>query len=101
MGLGGIALGSLMNESLAAADSEGPHFKPRAKRVIFLFMAGAPSQLDLFDYKPELHKQFNEPLPKSVSRGQRVTAMTKGHEQRVAPSMFKFERKGTNGVWMC
>ena len=76
------------------------HFPPKARRVIFLFMAGAPSQLDLFDYKPQLEKQFNEPLPKSVSKGQRVTAMTKGLEQRVAPSMFKFHRAGESGLWM-
>jgi hypothetical protein len=101
MGLGAAALGSLLSESVASGAEMGPHFRPKAKRVIFLFMAGAPSQLDLFDYKPDLHKQFNEPLPKSVSKGQRVTVMTKGHEQRVAPSMFKFHRQGKNGVFMC
>lgn len=101
MGLGAAALGSLMTEAFAASPGAVPHFPARARRVIFLFMAGAPSQLDLFDYKPNLHKQFNEPLPKSVSNGQRVTVMTKGHEQRVAPSMFKFHRKGKNGIWMC
>ena len=63
-------------------------------------MAGAPSQLDLFDYKPDLHKQFNQPLPKSVGMGQRVTAMTKGRDQIVAPSMFSFSPKGQNGVYM-
>ena len=99
MGLGAAVLNSLTPRSIAAPLS-GTHFTPKAKRVIFLFMAGAPSQLDLFDYKPDLHKQFNEPLPKSVSNGQRVTAMTKGREQRVAPSMFKFAPKGKNGIYM-
>ena len=78
MGLGAAVLGTLMSRSHAAGQSAGPHFPPKAKRVIFLFMAGAPSQLDLFDYKPELEKQFNQPLPKGVSKGQRVTAMTRG-----------------------
>jgi hypothetical protein len=100
MGLGAAVLGSLAPRSLASIPLSGTHFAPKAKRVIFLFMAGAPSQLDLFDYKPDLEKQFDEPLPKSVSNGQRVTAMTKGREQRVAPSMFKFFPKGQNGIYM-
>jgi len=100
MGLGAAVLSSLAPQSLASIPLSGTHFAPKAKRVIFLFMAGAPSQLDLFDYKPDLEKQFNEPLPKSVSNGQRVTAMTKGREQRVAPSMFKFSPKGRNGIYM-
>ena len=73
---------------------------PRAKHVIFLFMAGAPSQIDLFDYKPNLVELFKKPLPESISMGQRVTAMTKGKTQLVAPSMFEFHRKGQNGIWM-
>jgi len=63
-------------------------------------MAGAPSQIDLFDYKPDLVKQFRKPLPPSVSMGQRVTAMTRGREQLIAPSKFKFAQKGENGIWM-
>ena len=100
MGLGAAAFGSLISEAGAAAPPAGLHFPAKAKRVIFLFMAGAPSQIDLFDYKPDLHKQFKQPLPPSVSMGQRVTAMTKGKEQLVAPSMFKFSRQGKNGVFM-
>lgn len=99
MGLGATAFASLV-PPVGYADSIGTHFAPRAKRVIFLFMAGAPSQLDLFDYKPELHKQFKKELPKSISRGQRVTAMTRGKEQLVAPSKFKFAQQGESGVWM-
>ena len=96
MGLGTVALAALLPQNSAAVC--GVHHPPRAKRVIFLFMAGAPSQLDLFDYKPNLEKLFNKPLPKSISKGQRVTAMTKGATQLVMPSMFRFHRRGQNGV---
>ncbi len=101
MGLGAAVLGSLSGLRASESVTPGMHHKPHAKRVIFLFMAGAPSQLDLFDYKPDLHKQYNQPLPESVSMGQRVTAMTKGRKQVVAPSMFSFSRKGQNGIHMC
>ncbi len=101
MGLGAAVFGSMPTRGSGITSPRGTHFTPKAKRVIFLFMAGAPSQLDLFDYKPDLHKQFNKPLPKSVSMGQRVTAMTKGKDQIVAPSMFKFAPKGQNGIHMC
>ncbi|MCP4888853.1 MAG: DUF1501 domain-containing protein [Rubripirellula sp.] len=96
MGLGATALASLLPQN---AHAKG-HHQPRAKHVIFLFMAGAPSQVDLFDYKPNLEKHFRKPLPESISQGQRVTAMTRGKEQLVAPSMFKFQQAGSNGIWM-
>lgn len=98
MGLGVTALASLLPQNGVARENAA--VRARAKRVIFLFMAGAPSQLDLFDYKPGLDKQFRQALPPSVSQGQRVTAMTKGREQLVAPTMFKFRRQGKNGLWM-
>ncbi len=101
MGLGAAVFGSMPTRGSGLTSPGGTHFTPKAKRVIFLFMAGAPSQLDLFDYKPDLHKQFNKPFPKSVSMGQRVTAMTKGRDQIVAPSMFKFTPQGQNGIHMC
>jgi hypothetical protein len=85
---------------MGQAGDSGLHFPAKAKRVIFLFMAGAPSQLDLFDYKPDLHEQFGQALPESVSNGQRVTAMTKGKAQAIAPSMFKFSRQGESGLYM-
>src|SRR5881296_883492 len=79
VGLGSIALGSLLEAQTARAASPGkvdnplapktPHFKPKAKRVIYLFMAGAPSQLDLFDYKPALAKYNGKPLPPEVIMG--------------------------------
>jgi hypothetical protein len=101
MGLGAAAFGALNGRAQAGPGSPaGQHFPARAKRVIFLFMAGAPSQIDLFDYKPDLHKQFNKPLPKSVSNGQRVTAMTKGQQQLVAPTIFKFAPQGSSGLQM-
>ena len=96
MGLGGTALAALLPQN-RSAQTEPP--RRQAKRVIFLFMAGAPSQLDLFDYKPELAARFREPLPPSVSMGQRVTAMTRGATQLVAPSRFGFRRHATTGVW--
>ncbi|MEQ8847267.1 DUF1501 domain-containing protein [Botrimarina sp.] len=96
MGLGSVALGALASGGSAGAG--GVHFPPKAKRVIYLFMAGAPSQLDLFDPKPALAGRFKEPLPKSVSMGQRVTAMTLGQEQLVAPSCFKFSKHGECGM---
>ena len=97
MGLGTAALASLSPQARAAA---GLHHDARAKRIIFLFMAGAPSQVDLFDHKPDLHKLFKTELPKSVSKGQRVTTMTRGRQQLVAPTMFKFAQQGKSGVWM-
>src|SRR6056297_138413 len=100
MGLGATALGNLLHQRQASAGQADYRLPGKAKRVIFLFMAGAPSQLDLFDHKPDLHKQFNQPLPPSVSMGQRVTAMTKGRAQLVAPSMFKFTPRGQSGLYM-
>lgn len=98
MGIGASAFASLIPQANAA--SRGLHHKPKAKRIIFLFMAGAPSQLDMYDYKPDLHKLFKQPLPKSVSNGQRVTAMTKGKAQLIAPSKFKFNQHGKSGIWL-
>ncbi|HET7716407.1 MAG TPA: DUF1501 domain-containing protein, partial [Bauldia sp.] len=71
LGLGGLALASLLSEAGAAT-----HFAPRAKRVIYLFMHGGPSQLDLFDHKPELRDLHGQELPASVRGNQRLTGMT-------------------------
>ena len=98
MGIGASAFASLIGGALNKVQAN--EAKPKAKRVIFLFMAGAPSQVDLFDYKPEMHKLFKTKLPKSVSKGQRVTSMTRGREQLVAPTMFKFSQQGKSGVFM-
>ena len=78
-----------------------PHFAPKAKRLIYLHMNGAPSQLDLFDYKPGLADQFDKDLPDSIRKGQRITTMTSGQARLpVAPSMFKFAQQGRCGMWV-
>src|SRR4051812_4214847 len=92
LGLGGVALSQLLSRSLTAATPDlpnlfrgvlaKPHFTPRAKRIIYLFMAGGPSQLDLFDYKPLLNERNGEDLPESVPGGQRLTGMSP-HQTRL------------------
>lgn len=112
VGLGSIALGSLLDRPSAraatapsAAEFGGlqglPHFPPRAKRVIYLFQSGAPSQMDLFDYKPTLAGKHGIELPDSIRMGQRITTMTSGQKNfPVAPSIFKFSRNGKSGAWL-
>ncbi len=113
LGLGTAALGSLLGYNIAQAKkptigfkrSGGipsiPHFEPKAKRAIYLFMAGAPSQLDTYDYKPTLQKMFDKDLPDSVSMGQRKTTMTSGQKRfPLAPSIFKFKQHGKSGAWV-
>ena len=78
-----------------------PHFAPKAKRVIYLFQSGAPSQFELFDNKPELQKYRGQDLPASVRGGQRLTGMTSGQATfPVAPNNFKFAQHGKSGVWL-
>jgi hypothetical protein len=112
--IGGMALGSLLgagsitgNTANAAPNlrtgglADLPHFAPKAKRVIYLFMAGGPSHMDLFDYKPELRKIHGQELPDSIRQGQRLTTMSSGQKSFpcVAP-MFKFARCGERGTWV-
>jgi hypothetical protein len=79
-----------------------PHFAPKAKRVIYLFQSGAPSQMDLFDYKPGLVKYRGQNLPDSIRKGQRLTGMTAGQATHpVAPTIFDFSRAGKCGNWIC
>lgn len=110
-GLGTLALGSLLaaetdrtKPSLAApALLRGPHFAPKAKRVIYMHMEGAPSQIDLWDYKPRLRARFNQDLPDSIRQGQRLTGMTSGQARfPVAPSLFRFSRyrNREDGAWI-
>ncbi len=105
-GLGLAALASLMNPTQAAEAGNGalpglPHFAPKAKRIIYLFQSGAPSQMDLFDPKPQMQERFNEDLPASIRMGQRLTTMTSGQSKfPVAPSIFKFAQHGKSGMWM-
>lgn len=106
-GIGAAALTSLLNpDAFGATDDDPlalrrPHFAPKAKRVIYLHQSGAPSQLDLFDYKPQLEKRFDEDLPESIRMGQRLTGMTSGQDRfPVAPSIFKFKQYGESGAWI-
>ncbi|MBL9182473.1 MAG: DUF1501 domain-containing protein [Verrucomicrobiaceae bacterium] len=102
--LGGAALSSLFGQSLQAAMSHkagGPHFAPKAKRVIYLHMVGGPSQIDLFDYKPEMMKWYDKDLPDSIRNGQRLTTMTSGQARfPIAPSKFEFSAAGQCGMMM-
>jgi len=109
-GLGAAALGSLLNPRLFATGTEAmavtgalghTQFPPRAKRVIYLFMAGGPAQMELLDYKPELEKLHNLELPESVRMGQRITTMTSGQKSfPVAKPIFKFAQHGKSGAWV-
>src|ERR1051326_8174950 len=106
VGLGAIALGSLLAESLFAADAtmrsgnplapRPPHFPARAKRVIYLHMVGAPSQLDLFDFKPALQKYDGQPCPDEFIAGKRF-AFLRGHPN-IAASRYAFQRHGGSGA---
>jgi hypothetical protein len=102
-GIGMAALSSLLQRSgfAAPAMSGLPHFAPTAKRVIYLHQSGGPSQLDLFDYKPDLQKRRGIDLPDSVRMGQRITGMTSGQSSLpVAPSIFRFQQHGSSGAWV-
>ncbi|MBL9152271.1 MAG: DUF1501 domain-containing protein [Verrucomicrobiales bacterium] len=103
--LGSAALASLVGERAALAASShqaaGSHFPAKAKRVIYLHMVGGPSQMDLFDYKPEMLKWYDKDLPDSIRQGQRLTTMTSGQARfPVAPSKFSFAQRGECGMWM-
>ena len=108
MGLGGVALGSLLIPDIFGSVSEEemlvtglPHFAPKAKRIIYLFQNGAPSQLDLFDYKPMLQKMFGQELPASIRNGQRLTGMTADQTKfPLAGTKFKFNQYGESRAWM-
>lgn len=108
LGIGSIALGSLLIPDLFSGKSEEdtmvtglPQFAPKAKRIIYLFQNGAPSQLDLFDYKPKLQEMFGQDLPPSIRQGQRLTGMTADQKKfPLAGSAFKFNQYGEAGAWM-
>lgn len=112
VGLGSVALGSILNPGLVygsprkTAGSSGilgsPHFAPKAKRVIYLFQSGGPSQMELFDYKPELLKVHGNELPDSVRDGQRLTGMTSSQSTfpMVSSRMFNFKQHGNSGAWI-
>ena len=110
-GIGAMALGSILNNNIFAAPASpfergflgSPHFAPKAKRIIYLFQHGGPSQMDIFDYKPGLASQFDKEIPKSVRGDQRITGMTSGQSRLpVAPSIFQFKKYENNqdGLWV-
>jgi hypothetical protein len=101
-GLGTAALASLLQADESSGAMPGiPHFPPTAKRVIYLFQSGAPSQMDLFDYKPRLQDLAKTELPDSIRGGQRLTGMTSGQTSfPVAPSIFPFQQHGNSGAWV-
>lgn len=105
-GVGLAALSTLVGEG---ANAQNPalntpnllsHFAPKAKRVIYLMQSGAPSQVDLYDYKPALQGFRGQELPQSVRMGQRLTTMTANDKLRIAPSKFKFTQRGKCGAWL-
>ncbi|AMV39091.1 DUF1501 domain-containing protein [Planctomyces sp. SH-PL62] len=111
LGLGGAALATLLGGAADPSSSgspdaargalDGPHFAPKAKRVIYLFMSGGPSQLDLFDYKPLLNQMNGRDLPESVRQGQRLTGMSSNQAALpLAGSLFGFSRHGDSGAWI-
>jgi hypothetical protein len=96
-GRGGDLLASLTDGRWPVS----PHIAPKAKRAIYLFMAGAPSQFETWDYKPKLASYFGQDLPESVRDGQILTGMTAGQDRfRIAPSAFAFQRHGKSGHWV-
>ncbi len=114
-GIGTAALATLLNRDLSAAGLGGspssvdtnrglpgyPHYAPTAKRVIYLFQSGAPSQMELFDYKPGLQDLRGTELPDSIRKGQRLTGMTATQSSfPVAPTLFKFSQHGQSGAWV-
>ena len=118
LGIGGVALSTLLGCKFFSKDgngllteASGPtgvkgvldnlHFPAKAKRVIYLFQSGGPSQLELFDYKPLLNQRRGEDLPESIRDGQRLTGMTSGQDSfPLVGSNFKFSRHGKNGTYV-
>ena len=113
LAVGRIALAGLLFPNLVRAMTAAPrtrshpalpglpHFAPKARRLIYLFMNGAPSQIDLWDYKPKLADLFNADLPDSIRNGQRLTTMTSGQSRfPIAPSIYKFAPHGQCGTWV-
>jgi hypothetical protein len=104
-GLGGLALGYLMAQDGVAAvkrpvnplEAKKPHHPPKAKSIIFLFMEGGPSHIDLFDPKPELEKLAGKPMPESFGRP--ITAMGTANNE-IMPSQRKWKQHGQSGIWV-
>lgn len=108
LGLGSAALGSLLMPDIFGSKEEAgglpiglPHFAPKAKRIIYLFQNGAPSQLESFDYKPKLRELHGQDLPESIRAGQRLTGMTSNQDKfPLVGSTFDFKQYGKSGMWI-
>ncbi len=109
IGVGSIALADLMAASMQGSGAETAgnplapkptHFPARAKRVIFMFMAGGPSQLDLFDHKPMLNQLNGQPIPQSYLEGKRFAFMDSSHRINLLGSRRSFQQYGQNGAWV-
>ncbi|MBE7495818.1 MAG: DUF1501 domain-containing protein [Verrucomicrobiaceae bacterium] len=99
VGVGSMALGSLMARDAALAPKR-THFPAKAKSVIFLFMAGGPSQLDMFTRKRELQKRNGQPIPESFTKGKRFAFMDSSHRNNLLASKFSFRQHGQSGAWV-
>src|SRR5437763_10302879 len=102
--LGSVALNALLSRDAAAAEryrglAGFPHHKPKAKRVIFLYMSGGPSHLETFDYKSALDKLDGQPMPESFTKGQPI-AHLQGQKLKVQGHLTKFKKHGTSGQWV-
>src|SRR5947207_15668880 len=105
LGLGSIALGALMNQARASTLSnplspKRPHFAPHAKNIIYLFMAGGPSQLELFDYKPKLIELNGQSIPQSFIEGKRFAFMGSSHGTKLLATRREFKQYGQSGAWI-
>ncbi|MCA9229563.1 MAG: DUF1501 domain-containing protein [Planctomycetales bacterium] len=107
-GIASLALGTLLNSSAGATGSTPsrglpslPHYAPKAQRIIYLFQSGGPSQLDLWDYKPQLKDKFGQEVPRSVYPDDRKTTMSSAQASfPTAPSLFEFSQAGESGTWI-
>ena len=109
IGLGSVALGSLLSEQGIAVpdlalknplEPKKTHFPAKAKSVIYLFMAGGPSQLDLFEHKPRLNALNGQPIPESYTAGKRFAFMNSSHRSNLLGTRFNFQRHGNSGAWV-
>ncbi|MEC9135646.1 MAG: DUF1501 domain-containing protein, partial [Bacteroidota bacterium] len=111
LGFGSIALSSLLGPKFGSAQNiisqmnpvagRTPHFVPRAKRVIYLFQSGGPSQIETYDYKPELSKWHGQEIPKSLKQTQRNSGMVEGQSSYpLVKSIYDFKQYGQSGAWV-
>ena len=109
-GIGGIALANLLNPALRAAPAatpaadahwtgviQAPHHLPRARRIIYLYMAGGPSHLESFDFKPQLERFHGQPMPEVLTRGEQMSAQSGGQRLKLLGPQYPFERHGRSG----